>query len=286
MSRTRRYRVVDVFSSTPLKGNPVAVILDSEGLNGEAMQAIARWTNLSETTFLVPPTQVDADYGLRIFTPVSELPFAGHPTLGSAHALIQAGLATPVDGRLRQQCAVGLVDLTVAPERITLSLPPATVTPLDEQARRDLQEALGVPPLTVPPALIDVGPKWIVAALTDAGTVLALKPDLTLCARLEIRLGATGTTVFGTMTPGGADIEVRSFCPSDGINEDPVCGSGNGAAAVFRHRHGLLPDGVVEYRASQGRCIGRDGTVHVHVEDGGVTLGGACVTVAEGVLTL
>lgn len=286
MSRARRYRVVDVFTATPLKGNPVAVILDSEGLDGEAMQAIARWTNLSETTFVIPPTHPEADYGLRIFTPVSELPFAGHPTLGSAHALIEAGLVTPFEGRLRQQSAVGLVSLSVTPDRVTLTLPPAIVTPLDDPARRELERVFGVGPLALPPALIDVGPKWIVAQLADAETVLALEPDLALCAALETRLGATGVTVFGDMMPKGVDIEVRSFCPSDGIAEDPVCGSGNGAVAVYRRRNGLLPQGVVNYLAHQGRCVGRQGEVHVRVDDDGVTLGGACVTVAEGVLTL
>lgn len=286
MSTPRRYKVVDVFSATPLKGNPVAVILDSEALDAEAMQAIARWTNLSETTFVTAPTHPDVDYGLRIFTPVSELPFAGHPTLGSAHALIEAGRVSPVEGRLRQQCAAGLIEITVAPARITLTLPPATVTPLDHATQRDLARMLGVTTFGVAPVLIDVGPKWIVADLADAEAVLALGPDLGLCAVIETRVGATGVTVFGTVTPGGADIEVRSFCPSDGINEDPVCGSGNGAVAVFRRENGLLPQGVVGYLARQGRCVGRDGEVHVYVDSHGVTLGGACVTVADGLLTL
>lgn len=285
MSAPRRYKVVDVFSATPLLGNPVAVILDSEGLDGEAMQAIARWTNLSETTFLVPPTDPDADYGLRIFTPASELPFAGHPTLGSAFALIQSGLVTPVDGRLRQQSAVGLVDVVSSADRVTLTLPAASLTPLEGPAAAELEQVLGAP-LIGPPALIDVGPKWIVAQLTDADVVVGLEPNLGLCAALETRLGATGVTVFGPLIPGGADIEVRSFCPSDGISEDPVCGSGNGAVAVYRRANGLLPAGATGYLATQGCRVGRRGEVHVGVRDDQVTIGGACVTTAEGLLTL
>lgn len=287
----RSYKVVDVFTAVPLLGNPVAVVLDAEGLDGAAMQAIARWTNLSETTFLLPPSQAGADYRLRIFTPRSELPFAGHPTLGSAHAALEAGRVVPRDGSLVQECGTGLVRLTVQGEgagrRLALDLPPARLTVLDEAQVVELEAVLGTPVLReVPPALVDVGPVWIVAQLADAAAVTALRPDFARSAALERRLGATGITVFGRHPEGGeAAIEVRSFAPSQGIEEDPVCGSGNGSVAVFQARGGLLPAGGSSYLAAQGRCTGRDGRVSVRVDaEGRVTIGGACVTVVEGSL--
>jgi PhzF family phenazine biosynthesis protein len=144
---TRAYKVVDVFTSTPLQGNPVAVVLDAEGLNTEAMQAVAAWTNLSETTFLLPPENAEADYRLRIFTPRSELPFAGHPTLGSAHAALEAGRVAPRDGRLVQECGVGLIHLNAGGDgdnrELSLSLPAATVTPLDGSGIEELEAIVG-----------------------------------------------------------------------------------------------------------------------------------------------
>jgi PhzF family phenazine biosynthesis protein len=290
----RACKVVDVFTTRPLLGNPVAVVLDAEGLDTEAMQAIARWTNLSETTFLLPPERAGADYRLRIFTPAAELPFAGHPTLGSAHAALEAGRVTPRDGRLVQDCAAGLVTVTVtvtgegADRRLTLDLPPAKVTLLTPTEVSELDAVLGRPVLrTAPPARIDVGPVWIVAELADAAAVIGLEPDLARSAALERSLGATGVTVFGRHAGGDADIEVRSFAPSSGIAEDPVCGSGNGCVAVFRRHHGQLPAGGTSWRAAQGRRCARDGQVAVAVEvTGRIGIGGACVTTFEGRLNL
>ncbi len=286
----RAYKVVDVFSSTPLLGNPVAVVLDAEGLDDAAMQAIALWTNLSETTFLLPPPAGSAaDYALRIFTPQSELPFAGHPTLGSAYAALEAGRIQPRDGRLIQACGVGDVAIAVAGDRAdrrpTLTLPKAVLTPLAAGDIAPLEAVLGQP-LIQAPAVVDVGPKWIVAEVEDVDALLAMTPDFAALAVLERRLAATGVTLFARRGDGH-DIEVRSFAPSAGVPEDPVCGSGNGAVAVFRSRGGLLPPAGATYEARQGRAIGRDGYVAVGVDAAGhVTIGGACVTCLDGVLLL
>ncbi len=280
----RPYKVVDAFSARPFLGNPVAVILDGQGLTTEEMQAIARWTNLSETTFVLPATEPDADYHLRIFTPGSELPFAGHPTLGSAHAIVEAGRVPAGKTPLIQQCAVGLVRIDLSDGVYTLTLPPATMADLSGDDIRELEAILDCPVTRQGrPATVDVGPTWIIAQLPDAAAVVGLKPDYVRLAALERRLGATGLTVFGPKAGEGHDIEVRSFAPSDGIEEDPVCGSGNGSVAVYRARRGLIPSEGTAYVARQGRCVGRDGEVRIEVTaDGGVKVGGACVTCVDG----
>jgi PhzF family phenazine biosynthesis protein len=288
----RAYKVVDVFTAAPLLGNPVAVVLDAEGLDTVAMQAIAGWTNLSETTFLLPPESAGADYKLRIFTPRSELPFAGHPTLGSAHAALEAGRVAPRGGRLVQECGVGLVNLDVAGDGaarlITLALPPPKLTPLDPEDIEELEAVLGVPvDREASPTIVNVGAIWIVARVSSAEQVLSVQPDFARSAALERRLGVTGVTIFGPHQEGEAAIEVRSFAPSVGANEDPVCGSGNGSVAVFQHAHGLLsPQGENRYVAARGQCVGRAGCITVHIaSDGAVQIGGQCVTTVAGTLT-
>ncbi len=286
----RAYKVVDVFTGTPFLGNPVGVVLDAEGLDDAQMQAIARWTNLSETTFVLPPTDPAADYRLRIFTPGSELPFAGHPTLGSAHAVLESGRIRPDNGVLVQQCGQGLVRIVVQAgevARLTLDLPPARITPLKPTDIEELEAILGHPVAPgAAPALVDVGPVWVVAQLASADALLSVRPDFARSARFERRLGATGLSVFGDHPQGReAAIETRSFAPSCGVDEDPVCGSGNGAVAVFRAHRGLLPEGGTVYVAAQGRQVGRAGRVHVGVDSQGrVTVGGACVTCVDGIL--
>lgn len=288
----RAIKTVDVFTDRPLLGNPVAVVLDAADLDTERMQAIARWTNLSETTFLLPPTVAGADYRLRIFTPGAELPFAGHPTLGSAHAALEAGRIAPRDGMLVQECGQGLIRIAVVGDgrdrQLVLELPPAKVTVLAPADVAELEAVLGHAVLRqAPPALVDVGPVWLVGQLADAAAVLGLHPDLARSAVLERRLGATGICVFGRHAAGPAAIEVRAFAPSSGVPEDPVCGSGNGSVAVFQHLNDLLPAGGSRYIASQGRCTGRDGRVAVEVSaEGIVRLGGQCVTCLDGMLDL
>ena len=288
-----RYTVVDVFTSRPLAGNPVAVVFDADHLATETMQAIANWTNLSETTFVLTPTTQAADYRLRIFTPRSELPFAGHPTLGSAHAILEAGRATlRQGGRLVQQCDIGLVDVTVEDgvegRQLTFALPSAQVKPLPAADAAELELILGSR-LTHEnaPATVNVGPVWVVLPMTDAAAVLDLKPDFARLAAFERRLGVTGLTVFGRYPQGDVAIEVRAFAPSCGVEEDPVCGSGNASVAAYQWERGLLPAGGTAYVAAQGRRVGRDGRVKVHVgADGQVRVGGSCITCVDGQLAL
>jgi len=287
----RAYKIVDAFSARPFLGNPVAVVLDAEGLDTADMQAIARWTNLSETTFLMPPEHPDADYRLRIFTPLSELPFAGHPTLGSAHAIIEAGRIMPKNGVLVQECGIGLIRIEVtggdAGRLLTLDLPPARIDALSADDIAELEAILKAPvQRDSAPALVNVGPVWIVAQMADAAAVLALEPDFARSALFERRLKATGITVFGKYPGGDTAIEVRSFAPSCGVAEDPVCGSGNGSVAVFQISRGLIPPVATGYTAGQGRCVGRDGRIRISVDDAGrVSIGGACVTCVDGSLT-
>ena len=291
MKRTHHdYKVVDVFTARPLAGNPVAVVFDADDLDTAAMQAIASWTNLSETTFVLTPTTPEADYRLRIFTPRSELPFAGHPTLGSAHAVLEAGRARPREGgRLVQECGIGLVEVTVQGGELAFALPSSRITPL---AAADVAELAAIVSTQLPheavPATVDVGPIWMILPLPDAAAVLDLKPDFARLAALERRLGVTGLCVFGRYPAGAeADIEVRAFAPSCGVEEDPVCGSGNASVAAFQWARGLLPAGGAAYVAGQGQRVGRDGRVKVRVgADGQVSVGGACITCMEGRLAL
>ncbi len=278
----RRYCVVDVFSDRALFGNPVAVILDAHALDSAAMQSIARWTNLSETTFVLPPSVATATHRVRIFTPASELPFAGHPTLGTAHAVVSAGIVS--GARLVQECGAGLVPIEWASSGLRLRLPPARSTPIDPASCAELAAALRLPiDASVPPRLIDVGPKWLVARSSSRAALLAAQPDFGRLAALERRLGVTGASVFAAHDEAAPhDIETRSFAPSQGVDEDPVCGSGNGAIAEFRREHGLLAPGT-RYVAAQGRCVGRDGRIDVEIQaNGDIWIGGRCVSTVVG----
>lgn len=280
----RRIRTVDVFTSTPFKGNPVAVILDAEGLTSEQMQAISNWTNLSETTFVLPAADAAADYTLRIFTPRAELPFAGHPTIGSAHAILEAGIAAPTDGTLVQHCAKGLIDIAVPADwrkdGLSFRLPAHTLSPAPDP--EGLHRSLGAPAAFVrAPAIIDVGPRWVICEYPDEATVRALTPDNAALIAYDQAHNSTGLTVFAEA--GQGRLVVRSFAPADGINEDPVCGSGNGAVAAYRLDHGAAGEGD-NYAASQGREVGRDGTVRVRYGEDGIHVGGCAVTCVEGVI--
>lgn len=274
MSKSRPFMQVDVFTATALMGNPVAVVLDAVGLDVAAMQAFANWTNLSETTFVLPATDPAADYRLRIFTPRSELPFAGHPTLGSAHALIAARLATLTAGKLVQQCGVGLVEVSVEGQGLSFRLPKARIDPAPEPGR--LAAALNAVPIA-PPQIVDVGPRWVIAEFADAATVRSLVPDICALAAYDHSHAVTGQTIFACEANGNA--VVRSFAAGDRIAEDPVCGSGNGAVATYRRWTG---SGKGNYAASQGREIGRDGVISVRYDGDAIYVGGRCVTVIEG----
>ena len=277
---------VDVFTTRLGYGNALAVVLDGEGLDDASMQRFAAWTNLSETTFVLPPTVPQADFRLRIFTPGRELPFAGHPTIGSAHAVLRQGYTPKRAGRLVQECGKGLVELRVEGERIFLALPAPVFQAPDASQRSRAAAALGVSAQDIgSAAIVDVGPVWFTLQLRDGAQVAALTPDMAAVAAVT-RDPITGLNVFGFHAAGGpADVEVRSFAPAHGVPEDPVCGSGNGCVAALIQRAGLLArDGYV---ASQGRCLGRDGRVEVrYADDGGIWLGGHAVTCVEGTLTV
>jgi PhzF family phenazine biosynthesis protein len=279
---TLAFQQVDVFTAVPFKGNPVAVVLDGDRVSSADMQVIAGWTNLSETTFVCAPTDERADYRLRIFTPKRELPFAGHPTIGSAYAMLRHGLKPKIAGRLVQECGKGLVDIKVDGERLFLALPEPRFREPDEAQVAAVAVGLGVKTTEIQRAsIIDVGPVWFTVQLPSADAVAALAPNMARLAALDF--GITGVNVFSLHVLGtGADLEVRSFAPGDGVLEDPVCGSGNGCVAALVRRDGVLK--ARGYVASQGRCLGRDGRVGVEFDGTIIWLGGHAVTCVEGVL--
>ena len=281
----RRFKQVDVFTSVPLRGNPVAVILDADGLDDTTMQRLAAWTNLSETTFVLPPTVPDASYRLRIFTPRSELAFAGHPTIGSAHAVLEAGVAIPRDGILRQECRAGVLPIRVDGDRLMVRVPDPTVSG-DVVADAATLGAIVNAPVLGQPRAVDCGPVWLVAQIADETALRSLAPDLAAVDRLSRTHGLTGVTLFAFSTDASAPVVVRSFAPAAGVPEDPVCGSGNASVGAYLADVGSLERTGHRYRASQGRELGRDGRVYVAVGDGGrpIEIGGTAVTVIDGTL--
>ncbi|MDQ6648084.1 MAG: PhzF family phenazine biosynthesis protein [Pseudomonadota bacterium] len=292
MPRQRRFMQLDVFSSQLLLGNPLAVVIDGDGLDDLTMQSFARWTNLSETAFLLPPTATAADYRVRIFTPRQELPFAGHPSVGSAYAAIEAGL---VDGNrvsLVQECAAGLLPVRVegrGPSRIIhVQAPPATLDAIDEAVCQKLAAALRIERIPGSACLIDNGPHWIICDLLEGACVRTLQPDMAALAALCEQAGAVGVSVFGRESASDAAMAVRAFCPADGIAEDPVTGSANAAIMALLAERGDVDGYGLSYRASQGREVGRDGHVDV-TRDGtshAISIGGSCVVGIRGELRL
>ena len=280
-----RFKQVDVFTPRPFRGNPVAVVLDGDGLDADSMQRIAAWTNLSETTFVLSPSVPEADYRLRIFTPRAELPFAGHPTLGSAHAVLEAGIVKPTDGRMRQECGAGIIDLRAEGDRLWLTAPRATLSPIAPDRSAEAAGALQAR-IADAPRLVDVGPKWLVAELADSAAVDACVPDLGRVAALSDELGITGITIFGAAAMGDCAMHVRSFAPAHGIAEDPVCGSGNISVAACLAASGGLARYGARYEARQGLALGRDGRVAIRVAAGAIHLGGQAITAVDGVLRL
>lgn len=273
----RSFSQVDVFSAEPLLGNPVAVVHDADGVSETQMATFARWTNLSETTFLLLPTVPEADYRLRIWTPGGELPFAGHPTLGSAHAWLEAG-GTPQDGdEVVQECGAGLVRIRRG-ARLAFAAPPLVRSgPVADDDLATIVRALRIEVDDVIDAnWVDNGADWVAVQLADADAVLALRPDFGAFEGLDI--GAVGAH------PAGAEcaVEVRGFAPEVGIPEDPVTGSLNARLAQWL-AGSRLPS---SYVAAQGTAIGRRGRVHVSVEDGVVWVGGDTLTTITGQVEL
>lgn len=281
----RRFKQVDVFTRLPFRGNPVAVVLESAGLGVQDMQRIAAWTNLSETTFVLPPSSPAADYLLRIFTPRAELPFAGHPTIGSAHAVLEAGIARPTAGRLRQECGAGILELQVDGDTLWLESPPATDTRLADIELNALSKSLNST-VSGAPCIINVGPRWLVAELASAEAVAALVPDMQGLTELSTRLSIGGVTVFGAASDGRSAVHVRSFAPAHGIPEDPVCGSGNISVAAYLRKCGQGERFGARYVARQGMQLGRDGQVSMRFDGGRILIGGSAVTCIEGTLRL
>ena len=280
---TYSFSQVDVFGSGPLQGNPVAVVHDATGLDDDAMAAFARWTNLSETTFLLPPEEPGADYRLRIFTPGEELPFAGHPTLGSAHAWLEAGGAPQASDGPVQECGVGLVALRRDGEALAFRAPDFLRTgPVDEDTLGRVIGTLGVEAGQLVDAWwIDNGPGWLGLQLDAAAAVLSLRPDF---ADLEVDVGVIGPFDDEERRAVGADVEVRAFCPGMGINEDPVTGSLNAGFAMWLTRNGALP---ASYVARQGTVLRRDGRVRISTDDSGdLWVGGTSRTVVRGTVDL
>lgn len=264
---------VDVFSPVSLGGNPVAVVHGADDLTTEQMARFASWTNLSETTFLLHPTHPDADYALRIFTPNGEIPFAGHPTLGSCHAWLSSR-DIPRSGSYVQECAIGLVEVRQDGDRLAFAAPPLRRSgDLETHERDEIVRLLGLSDDDVVHAQhVDNGPPWVGLLLASAERVLELTPNL-----VELR---HFVGVIGPHAPGGeADFEVRAFAPTAGVPEDPVTGSLNAGLAQWLIGAGIAP---ATYVAAQGTALGRVGRVHVDRHDGAIWIGGAATTVIGG----
>ena len=306
----RLLKQIDVFTHTPYFGNPLAVVLDGSGLDDGAMQRFARWTNLSETTFLLPPTATPADYRVRIFTPGGELPFAGHPTLGSCHAWLEAG-GQPKDADfIVQECPLGLVRIRRSEggedsrpgQHLAFCAPPLTRSPPDPAWQRQVVRALGLQPEHIVAAqLLDNGPVWLGLLLGSVDAVLQLAPDHLALEKLGAKVGVAALYPAEESPPliaranrearafaarprpgavAGPDLEVRAFAAAIGINEDPVTGSLNASLAQWLIADGRLPG---RYLASQGACVGRAGQVHIERDaQGQVWVGGESVTCITG----
>jgi len=275
----RRFRQVDVFGDRPLLGNPVAVVLDGEGLTDEEMAGFARWTNLSETTFVLPPSNPAADYRVRILTPTVELPFAGHPTLGTCHAWLESGgRPKAADGEIVQECAAGLVSVRRVDGRLAFAAPPLVRSgAVDERLVGHIAELLRIDRSAIEDAeWVDNGPGWVGVLLASAEEVLALRPGV-----VDLDVGVVGPYPAGSPQA----IEVRAFMPYPGATvEDPVTGSLNASVAGWLLRTDRL---TVPYVASQGTALGRAGRVHVSRDtDGTIRIGGATDTIVAGEVDL
>jgi PhzF family phenazine biosynthesis protein len=274
----RPFSEVDVFTPTPYRGNPVAVVLDADGLDGDEMQRFANWTNLSETTFVLPPIDPGADYRVRIFTPVQELPFAGHPTLGTCHAWVSSGGVAKSADAVVQECKAGLVRVRSTPDGLAFAAPPLVRSgPVDESLVQQIASLLRIPrDEIVASEWADNGPGWVAVMLASAEAVLALRPGFA-----ELDLGVVGPH------PEGAPeaFEVRAFFPKDGsLVEDPVTGSLNASLAQWLLRTGRAR---APYVARQGTVLGRAGRVHVSTDaEGTIWVGGGTVTCIAGEVDL
>jgi PhzF family phenazine biosynthesis protein len=285
--QSRQFKQIDVFTAVPYRGNPLAVVLDGNGLSTPEMQSFTDWTNLSEATFLLPPENAAADYRVRIFCPGRELPFAGHPTLGTCHAWLETG-GKPKGEFIVQECGIGLVKIRRRDDRLAFAAPPLKKTgPLPEKDVELIAHGLGVARNDiVQHAWCDNGPNWRAVMLTTAEQVLSLKPDAQILAGLDVGvIGPRGKVgVVGSRADGEAQFELRAFFPvRSGMAEDPVTGSLNAAVAQWLIGAGLAPG---KYIASQGSMLGRAGRVHVEQEGDDIWIGGNSVTCIDGSVML
>ena len=301
----RPFKQVDVFTAIPYYGNPLAVVLDGTGLSEAQMQHFAQWTNLSETSFVLPPTPEGAahgaDYRVRIFTPGAELPFAGHPTLGTCHAWLQAGGIPRAAGQIVQECGVGLVHIRAHGSQLAFAAPPLTRSEPDPAQLALIAQALGVQPQQIIAAqLLDNGPVWLGLLLDSVETVLGLQPDHMALKALGIKVGVVAveeapeaaTALIARSNrearafvhTNAPSIEVRAFAAPVGVMEDPVTGSLNASLAQWLMADGYAP---TAYTASQGTCLGRAGRVQLSRDAAGqVWVGGESVTCVDGSVRL
>ena len=289
----RRYVQLDVFADRPGAGNPLAVVLDAEGLDDATMQAIARWTRLPETTFVFPPgahraTSADASYGIRIFSPRREVPFAGHPSVGTAHAVLEAGLATPRDGLLVQDGIAGLLPLRVAgaghARTIAVRTPKARVMEIADPADTRLAAVLrGLPLGALPPALMDGGRRWWLAELADEAALRAATPDWDAIGALAERTESMGLCVFARSGDPVYYLAVRAWVGAPARFEDAASGAANATLAAWLASQDALPSTDGFYRISQGREVGHDAIIELQVDaHGEVWSGGRVRTVVSG----
>ncbi len=275
----RRFDLIDVFGSGPVSGNPLAVVHDAEGLSTEEMQAITRWLNLSESTFLLPPSDPDADYRVRIFTLISELPFAGHPTLGTCHAWLSSGGVPKNEGRVIQECGAGLVTIDRG-ERLAFAAPALLRSgPVEDELQAEIRAVLGLEPDdVVAMEHVDNGPGWLGVLMADKEKLLGIQPDVS-------RRSSPGSADIGVIAPSpdgsDTDFEVRAFFADDRgqMLEDPVTGSLNASLAQWLIGSGRAPE---SYVAAQGTAISRAGRAHIRSRDGEVWVGGATETLVSG----
>lgn len=284
----RPFLQLDVFADRIGSGNPLAVVLDARDLDTAAMQAFAAWTNLSETCFVLPPVSGQASYRVRIFTPRQELPFAGHPSVGTAHAVLEAGMAEAGDGALLQECGAGLLPIRVegsgSRRCIFVRAPRAQFSPVRGRGLQLLEQALaGLPRGPHAPSLADNGPIWALMEVAGEAALRGWQPPLAAIADFTREAGAVGLALFARAQDKDAPLCVRAFCPADGIPEDPVTGSANAAIAAWLLHTDAINGLGRRYTASQGREVGRDGRIEVRIDDAGeVWIGGQTQTVIRG----
>jgi PhzF family phenazine biosynthesis protein len=289
-SAARRFVQLDVFADRPGAGNPLAVVLDAEGLDDDTMQAIARWTRLPETTFVFPAPSPTASYGIRMFSPRREVPFAGHPSVGTAHAVLEAGLATPRDGLLVQAGIAGELPLRVegdGPARtIAVRTPKARIVEIAGDAHPQLRDALaGLSPGSLPQALVDGGRRWWLAEVADEATLRAAAPNWDAIGRLAVETDSMGLCAFARSDDPVYYLAVRAWVGAPAQFEDAASGAANATLAAWLASQGALPGDGGFYRISQGREVGHDAIIELRVDDDGdVWSGGRVQTVVAGTI--